>query len=102
MNDVSEIVSDDDIAVILDEQPGYIKRQTSLIWSRTGSLLRVYVISTFGQDPANIRFSVLLSNPDLEVLNGYYISDSVALNSVTYYDENGVVMSGPVPQVIVQ
>lgn len=103
LNDVTDQVINTDIVVVLDDQPNFIKNQTSLMWSRSGATIKVSVISASGgQDPGNIRFSVLLSNLDLVVTNGWQISESVSLNSITYFDVNGEVMGGPMPQVIVQ
>ncbi len=101
--DVTAQVANTDIVVVLDEQSNYIKNQTNLIWSRTGDAIKVFVISANGgQNPDNIRFSILLSNRDLEVVNGWAISDFVSLDSVQYFDINGSLMGGPTPQVIVQ
>lgn len=102
-NDVTDQVANSDIVVVLDDQANYIKNQTNLIWSRSGATIIVSIISVNGQqNPVNIRFSVLLSNLDLAAVNGWQISESVSLNSITYFDVNGEVMGGPMPQVIVQ
>lgn len=103
LNDVTNQVGNTDMVVVLDDQANLIKNQTNLIWSRSGSVVKVIVVSANGgQDPSNIRFSVLLSNLDLGPTNGWVISDFVSLDSVQYFNVNGEATTGPTPQIVVQ
>jgi len=102
-NDVSNQVINSDIAIVFDDQPNYIRNQTNLFWSRSGETFTVIVISAGGdQDPSNLRFSILISNPEISTVNNWEISDNVSLVSVNYYDAVGELVTGPVPQAIIQ
>lgn len=101
--DISDQVLDTDIAVLMDEQVGYVKNQTSLNWSRTGSSFKVIATSLTGTQPAeSIRFSIILSNFSKANTNGWTLGDGASLASIKYFDENGVEITAPTPIVTVQ
>ena len=103
LNDVSDLVPDDDIVVVLDDQVGYDRNQTSLNWSRSGASIKVVITSLSGnQNASSIRFSVLLANYVDAETNGWMLADNASLVSVKYFDLNGDEISGPSRQIIVQ
>ena len=103
LNDVSNLVSDSDIVVILDDQVSYDRNQTSLNWSRSGASIKVVITSLSGnQNASSIRFSILLANYVDAETNGWTLADNASLVSVKYFDLNGNEISGPNRQVIVQ
>lgn len=99
-NDVSDQVSDGQIAVVLDDQPKYVVNQTNLIWSRQGSQFKVLVTNVSGnQIMQQIRFSILVRDESLETANGWILSSTPSLLSVQYFDKDGNVITGPHPKV---
>lgn len=102
-NDVTNLVPNDDVVVVLDDQVNYDRNQTSLNWSRSGASIKVVTTSLSGAQNANsIRFSVLLANYADSEANGWSLADTASLVSVKYFDLNGNEISGPSPQVVVQ
>lgn len=102
-NDVTNLVADGDIVVVLDDQVNYDRNQTSLNWSRSGAAIKVVTTSLSGNQNANsIRFSVLLANYTKAEANGWTLADNASLVSVKYFDLNGNEIFGPTPQVVVQ
>ena len=102
-NDVSDLVPDSDIAIVLDDQITYDKNQTSLNWSRSGSAVKVIIMSPTGnQNSKSIRFSILLANYVDAEANGWSFADTPSVASVKYFDVTGVEISGPTPQILIQ
>ncbi len=80
-------VVDGGIAVILDDQPQNISNQTNLIWKRTGDNFTIMLVSPVGMYSYEARISIVPKFPEYY----YQISGTPVLNSITYYDLNGVV-----------
>jgi len=103
LTDVSDQVSNNDIAIVLDDQVSFVQNQANLNWSRNGSNVKVIITSLTGNlMPTRIRFSVVLSNLALETSNGWTLGANPAINSENYYDINGNPLTGPIPEIIVQ
>ena len=101
--DVTNLLANEDFVVVLDDQPSLVKSQANLIWTRTGSVFKVIVVSPFGNLNANqVRFSVLLSNLPLAETNDWKLSDSPILDLVKYYDVSGNEVTRTLPQILVQ
>ena len=101
-NSVIDLLTEDDLAVVLDDQPGYVKNQTNLSWSKLSNLVKVNIVSIRGnQNPRFIRFSILLSNLVLKSSNGYSLGNAASIVSSKYYDANGELMTGPLPEVVI-
>jgi len=82
------VVDDAGIAVVLDDQPQTITRQASMIWKRNGDNFSIMLVSPLGMYSFQSRVSIVPRTKDF-----LYILDSnnpPQLNSVTYYDLNGV------------
>lgn len=102
-NDVSNLVPDSDIVVVLDDQINYYKNQTSLNWSRSGSSIKVITTSLSGnQNAKSIRFSILIANYTDAEANGWSLADTASLVTVKYFDLNGEELTGATPEVVVQ
>jgi len=96
-NDVTSQVSSDDIVIVLDDMPTYVKNQVSLNWSKTGNDIKILILSSGGTLNANsLRFSILLSNLSLESTNGWSISDLSSLVSSRFYDISGDEVTGSI------
>ncbi|HED13617.1 MAG TPA: hypothetical protein ENI62_08190 [Gammaproteobacteria bacterium] len=80
-------VVDRGIAVILDDQPQNISNQTNLIWKRNGNNFNIMLVSPVGMYSYEARISIVPKFPEYY----YQISGTPVLNSITYYDLNGVV-----------
>jgi hypothetical protein len=80
-------VLDEGIAVILDDQPQNINNQTNLIWKRTGDDFKIMLVSPVGMYSYQARVSIVPMFPEYL----YQISGTPVLNSITYYDLNGVI-----------
>lgn len=91
----SSPVLDEGIAVVLDDQPQNIDNQTSLLWSRNGDDFNIMLVSPKGLYSYQTRFSIVPRFPDFL----YKINGTPLLNSITYYDLNGVVVAGPTPDI---
>jgi len=101
--DVTNLLNDGDFAVVLDEQPSYIRNQLSLLWSRQGNQFTVLVLSSRGtQDVNQIRFSILFTDLLLEQNNGWVLSDNATLDSIKYFDIDGQQVTRPFPEVVIQ
>lgn len=100
-NDVTNTLTANDFAVVLDDSPAFIRGQTSLIWNKIDSVFNVSVLSPASPiNPRFVRFSVVLSNIEDTASNGWTIDDqSASLQSVVYYAADGSEMTGPPPQV---
>ncbi len=103
MNDVSDLVPNSDITVILDDQVNYLKNQSSLNWGRSGASIKVVTTSLSGNQNANLlRFVIILSNYADAEANGWSLADNASLVTVKYYNVDGDEISGPIPEVVVQ
>lgn len=92
--DSSPIV-DKGVAVVLDDQPQNIDNQTSLLWKRRGDDFDIMLISPKGLYSYQTRFSIVPRFPDYL----YKIEGTPLLNSITYYDLDGMVITGPTPMI---
>jgi hypothetical protein len=102
VSDVSDLVPDNDIAVVLDDQVNYDRNQTALNWSRSGAAMKIVVTSLSGNQDANaLRFAILLANYVDAETNGWSLGNA-SLSSVKYFDINGYEIAGPTPQVVVR
>lgn len=99
--DVTSSLTKGDFDVVLDDSPLYIRSQLHLIWKKTNTGFNISIISPAEPiNPDRIRFSVVLSNIDGAAMNGWSIStNSASLQTLTYYDNQGAVMSGPTPDI---
>lgn len=87
-------VVDDGIAVVLDDQPQNLINQTQLIWSRSGDNFKVILVSPKGMYSHETRVSIVpRGGPEYP----YDINGTPMLNSITYFDLNGALTSGPIP-----
>lgn len=97
--DVTNLITDDAIQVVLDKQQSYVENQVSLIWKRSGSTITVYVTSPspdgISLQKVFIRFSIIAKDNVTDAVAGAHVSDSAYLTSVRYFDINGNLMSGP-------
>jgi len=101
--DVTNLLNDNDFAVVLDDQPSYIRNQLSLLWSRQDGQFKVLVLSPKGtQDVNQIRFSVLFSDLLLSENNGWMLSDNATLDSIKYFDTDGQEVTRPLPELVIQ
>ena len=87
VNLIGGAVLDDGIAVILDDQPQNINNQTSLIWKRAGDNYKIMLVSPVGMYGYEARVSIVPMFPEYL----YQISGAPLLNSIAYYDLNGVI-----------
>lgn len=100
--DVSSIVSDDNVRVVLDLQPQNIENQTSLTWSRSGTEITVLVMSHVGGiSPAHLRFSVVILDTAGDG-DQYSMSTNISINDIKTYDVNGHVIASVASELIMQ
>lgn len=89
-------VVDDGIAVLLDDQPQNVLNQTQLLWSRNGDNFTIMMVSPIGMYSHEARVSIVpRGGPEYP----YDINGTPTLNSITYFDLNGTLASGPIPTV---
>jgi hypothetical protein len=87
--DVSDQVTNDKFAVVLDDIPDYLRNQVNLNWSRQGSAFKVVVTALSGvQDFRNIRYAILLTDSSLTSVNGWQLG-APSILEVNYYDVDG-------------
>jgi hypothetical protein len=95
--DGSPIV-DEGFAVMLDDQPQNTSKQVNLLWKRNGNNFNIMLVSPVGMYSYQSRVSVV---PLLVPAYLYVINGTPVINSATYYDLNGALTSGPMPDVTV-
>lgn len=88
-------IEDAGIAVVLDDQPQVSENQVNLIWNRTGDDFNIMLISPVGMYSYQSRVSIVPLFPEYP----YKIDGAPVLQSITYYDLDGAVVSGPVPSI---
>jgi len=87
------VVLDEGIAVVLDDQPQNTLNQTNLIWKRSGDVFDIMLISPKGMYGHEARVSVVPRWPEYL----YGVNGTPVLNSITYYNLNGDLHTGPLP-----
>ena len=88
---------DQDIAVVLDDQPQNTFNQTQLIWKRDGDNMKIMLISPKGMYGHEARVSITPLGRTVNGLNVYGIVGMPTLDSISYYNLNGELSSDPLP-----
>ncbi len=95
-DDGSPIV-DEGIAVYVDPQPSHVNSQLQMFWSRNGDVYTIRLVSPKGLYQHEIRTSISPKFPSYL----YTITGTPSLQSITYYDLNGNLTTGGIPNIVV-
>lgn len=83
----------DDILIVPDDQPQDPISQKQLSWSRTESDIKIYIISPVG------KLGEIQARTSIVVPGDTVFTTSPTIVSATYYNVDGVVVTGPTPTV---
>jgi len=102
--DISDLVGDSAVRVVLDDKREYLTNQVNLNWSRNGSQIKVIITSpALSQILSRIRFSVIVRDNISDVYLQATISDSISILSTRYFNENGDEIFGvTLPEIVIQ